>query len=232
MTSHPASGGQFHATVTLENRALPVQRTVICIFADTVSITTRSLTKLFSMIRGGSAPPARTLLATLASAFLALGQHHEILRRLDIQLLALRSRSPWFHGRNAAHALLGRARDHPLDPRQFRRQRLAARMLANPFLRCSPRHRLAGTLRLHFGGAHSRFTPVTPAVRVSSRCRTIHLDALQRSRSSSTGSLVLHIAAPGTFCSRWQTALGQFALQLFEKFVEGGSEGFGLTITY
>src|SRR5258708_2982883 len=94
----------------------------------------------------------------LPTAFPALGHPQEILRRLATQLPPPFVADPrGSRAATAAHALLGRAGDHPLDPRQFRRQRLAARMLANPFLRWSPRHRLACTLRLHFGGAHSPF---------------------------------------------------------------------------
>src|SRR5262249_43877207 len=121
-------------------------------------------------------------LAPLASAFLALGPPHEVLRRLDTQLLALFvADRRGFTAATAAHALLGRATDHPLDPRQFRRQCLAARMVANSFLRWSRRQRFACTLVLHLGGAHSRlqFQQFQLLVGQFLTPRTIHLDALQ-----------------------------------------------------
>jgi hypothetical protein len=83
------------------------------------------------MIRGGRVRHYAAFFAPLACTLLAPGHEHEILHRLNIQLLALfvadhRCRSP----AATAHALLGRAGNHALHARKIRRQRLAARMLA------------------------------------------------------------------------------------------------------
>jgi len=122
----------------------------------------------------------------------------------------------------AAHALLGHAGDHPLDPRQFRRQRLAATGCWRTFFSAGRSGTGSRALSACTSGRCSLPvpTPVTPTARWSvSRCPD-HISGCASAAGALPvpGSLVLHIAAPGTFCSRW---LGQCALQLFEKFVEG-----------
>jgi hypothetical protein len=98
------------------------------------------------------------LLTGGAGALFALGHHHKVLGRLNLQLLALFiAEEAGGLTALAADALLGRAGDHPFDAGQMGRQFLPARMRRARFLgRRRQGHRLALALGGHFGDAHPR----------------------------------------------------------------------------
>jgi hypothetical protein len=98
------------------------------------------------------------LLTGLAGALFALGHHHKVLGRLDLQVLALLIADDV--GRPAAlaaDALFGRASDDPFDPGQMGRQLLPARVRARRRLG-RPRRDEGFTLALggHFGSTDPR----------------------------------------------------------------------------
>jgi len=156
-TTIQPSGGSVQRNVTLEQALLPrYNGPVILQFARPRCVDHHRAYQTLSSDRGGTEAHDCTprLLATLASAFLALGHHHENLP-LESNARSLRSRSRGLTPQRRNQKMIGRAGDHPLETRQFRRQRRRPDV-ASPFLAGSPGHRSRGTLRLHFGRC---FTP-------------------------------------------------------------------------
>src|ERR1035437_5002303 len=131
---HPAAHGgaaDVDARVAQQDHALTIERGVIGIFAyDGVDDDAVRHQRLFDDALGQRRGDHAELFAFLAGTLLASGPLHELRRRLHIQLflyfVAVPRRPP---AAAAAYTLLWRAGNHPLHTRQFRRQRLAARML-------------------------------------------------------------------------------------------------------
>ncbi len=116
----------------------------------------------------------------LAGPLFALGHRHEIPGRLYIQLFA--GVIADHHRRlpaGLAGALLGRAGNHPLDPRQIGRQFLPPRMRAPVLLR--RRQRLAFALRLDLDVADPGLQIQQVQLRVAQLLagRAVLLDSLQ-----------------------------------------------------
>src|SRR5664280_1919728 len=120
---HPAAHGgaaDVDPRVAQQDDALTIERGVIGIFAydgvdDALGQRCGGHTEFF---------------AFLAGTLLAPGHLHEVLRRLHIQLFAyFVANHRRLTAAAAAYTLLWRAGNHPLHTRQFRRQRLAARVL-------------------------------------------------------------------------------------------------------
>ena len=91
-----------------------------------------------------------------AGTLFALGHHHEVFGRFDVELLALLvTDHPGFFTAVAADTLLWAAGDDLFDPWQVGRQFLAARMFPGLFER--QLELLAFTLGLYFCTADPRF---------------------------------------------------------------------------
>src|SRR6059058_5681012 len=122
-------------------------------------MTTRSLAKPFRDAARRQRRAANALFFTgLAGALFALGHHHEVLGRLNLQVLALliADDGGWL-ATLAANALLGRAGDEPFHPGQLGRQGLAARMRARRGLgRARRNERFTLALGGHLSDADAR----------------------------------------------------------------------------
>jgi len=189
----------------------PVQRTVMHI-CDPCSITT-GVTNSSRVIRVAAAR-LHAVPRILQSAFFGAWSPHEI-SPARINCCSLRTDQPWFHGarrhtacspcRRSPARARGSSAGSAWRPDAGRTFFFAARpgtlaAISVALRRCS----------LRFNSSNSscfvgQFLAAGPYIWMR----------FSRSRSSSTGSLVL-ILQRRTFCSRVQTALGQFALQLFE----------------
>src|ERR1035437_9005596 len=173
----------FDARLPLQDHTLAVQRQVIAILGHhRVDHHTVAHQALFDdpLRRRGRDHPG--FLAALAGALFAFGHHHEVLRRLHVQLFAhVVADDRLDLAASLAGALFRRAGDHSLHAWQDGGQLLPPRMLTALLLFGRRRQRLALALCLDLDVAHPGFQIQQLELRVAEllAARTVLLDPLQ-----------------------------------------------------